>query len=181
MSNAFFSEKKYLNYFLTYILGIMIGTVLFNCLNMTEKNNIYIYYDYIYNRVSVKELMGIEYFKHVLLYRFKEVLLLIFLGLTRYKYIFYNAFLGFYGMKLSLLMCVTCVLKGKLALLCFPLLLFPQIIFQIIIICIILKDEMINYTLNGKVVKNLIKIFIILLCIVFCEAIINPVIIQNFV
>ena len=78
MKYAFFSERRSLNFLLSYIFGIMIGTVVFCCLDMTEKNNIYIYYDYIYNRVSVKELIGIEYFKHVFLYRFKEVLLLLF-------------------------------------------------------------------------------------------------------
>lgn len=179
MKYAFFSERKNLNFFLSYIFGIMIGTVVFNCLDMTEKNNIYIYYDYVYNRVSVKELMGIEYFKHVFLYRFKEILLLLFFGLTRYKNLFYNGFLAFYGIKISLLMCVISVLKGKLALLFFPLLLFPHIIFQAIIICQVLKGEMFNYTFNSKVFKSLGKIFIILLCVVFCEAIINPIVVNK--
>lgn len=181
MKYAFFEDKRNLNFILSYLIGIMLGTVIFNCLNMTEKNNLYIYSEYIYNRVNIKEFVGIEYFKHVFIYRLKEVLLLFFLGLTKYKYSFYNVFLTYYGVKISILMCALCVLKGIKALIWFPVLLFPQIIFQVIIICMILNIGMINYSFNKSLIKQIIKIFIYLFICSFSEAVLNPLFVNTFV
>lgn len=180
MVYAFFRDKRKFRILLCLVGGVVMGTVIFNCLNTTEQSRIYIYSNYISKRIISERYSSISYMRHVFLYRLKEVIVIAVLGLTPYRCFFHNAIVFYFGMKLSILMCLLTAVRGKMAFVCFPVLLFPQIIVQVLLIYYLIRIFDFDYDMYEKKAKKFLIIFVELIALVICESMINPIIVNTF-
>lgn len=183
MVYAFFEDKKKIRLMFTFLIGIMMGTVVFNCLNAHEQTKILIYSDYLSDRIQTDNFDRLSLLKHVFVYRFKEILILIILGLTQYRYIFHSGIVFYLGIKNSMFMCVLTVMKKEMAAVWFLLLMMPQIIVHAYLIYYIIRMYDGDYIINEKMGKwkRFLFIFLMLGFMSVLETFLNPLLIKCFV
>lgn len=183
MVYAFFEDKKKIRLMFTFLIGIMMGTVVFNCLNAHEQTKILIYSDYLSDRIQTGNFDRLALLRHVFVYRFKEILILIILGLTQYRYIFHSGIVFYLGIKNSLLMCMLTVMKKEMAAVWFLVLMMPQIIVHAYLIYYIIRMYDGDYVINEKMGKwkRFLFIFLMLGFMSVLETFLNPLLIKCFV
>lgn len=181
-----FSERRYKLYFiLWFLLGIILGTAVFNCLSINAKTDILIYGKYLSKKIEVNNVNKMDLFIYVLQYRFKELSIFIILGMTNFKKFFHAIVVSYLGIKVSVLLCSLTVLKGKMAIVWFMILMQPQAIVYIFIICFLLRffnrtgnDLNLNKKSLGKII-----LFVSSMTIIMCmlEAFVNPYLMNKIV
>lgn len=183
MVYAFFEDKKKIRLILTFLMGIVMGTVVFNCLNAHEQTKILIYSDYLSDRLKTGNFDQLAFLKYVFVYRFKEILILIILGLTQYRYIFHSGIIFYLGIKNSLFMCMLTVMKKEMAAVWFLVLMMPQIIVHAYLIYFIIRMYDSDYVINEKSGKWKRFLFILLMLgfMSVLETFVNPFLIKCFV
>lgn len=182
MVYAFFEDKKKIRLILTFLTGIIIGTVAFNCLNAHEQTKMLIYSDYLADRVQTGNFNRLSLLQHVFTYRLKEILILIILGLTQYRYIFHSGIVFYLGIKNSLFMCMLTVMKKEMAALWYMVLMMPQVLVYAYLIYYIIRMYDSDYVINerkGKF-KNFLFIFLMLGFMSVLETFVNPLLIKCF-
>lgn len=183
MVYAFFEDKVKIRLILTFLMGIIIGTVAFNCLNAHEQTKILIYSDYLSDRLRIGGFDRLALFKYVFVYRIKEILVLIILGMTQYRYIFHMGIIFYLGLKNSLFMCMLTVMKKEMAAVWYIVLMMPQIIVYAYLVYYIIRLYNCSYVINEKAGKWKQFLFIAMLLIFMCvlETFVNPMLIKCFV
>lgn len=71
MEYAFFKRKVHIFLIIGFILGVISGTILFNCLDVDSKNSLLIYYKYISRKMDLTDVNKSDYFFYVIKYRMK--------------------------------------------------------------------------------------------------------------
>ena len=176
-------RKTYIFLLMSMLLGVICGTVLFNCLNDVNKNNLVIYYNYIVGRMNFKEICEKDYFIYVLLSRTKEIIFLIVLGLTSYRVLFHSAFLWYFGVKNSILIGLFTVAKGSTGALWYLLFTQPHMILYIIIIWYLIKKmDFEDFTQRKQTgIREIFKLIIAIIVLSLTECFINIFIMSKFI
>ncbi len=151
MRYAFSVEKIILIFICSLLAGVVAGTVFMNCLNIDILSNLEIYGSYIGEKLCSTHINKIDFFQYIFVYRIKEILFIIILGLTSYRLMFHSAFLFYMGVKHSMLICMLTVIKRNTALLWYFAMTQPQTIIYVIIICYIIRKMDLN---REKTYKN---------------------------
>ena len=162
-----------------FLAGIVSGTLLFNSLGGEEQTRLYIYANYIAKRLKVRNIDKTALFRYVVNYRFRELLILLLLGMTRYRYLFHAGYVFYQGVKNAVLICLVTAVKGKWGLACFASMVFPQIIIYCWLLCYVIRI----FDLEGVLKKNekvkcaaVVMLLFGLMCLL--EAFVNPYVLR---
>lgn len=175
MKYAFSMEKIRFILVCSLMLGVIVGTVFINCLNMEILNNLEIYGHYINEKLYNTHINRMDFFKYIFMYRIKEMAFVIILGLTSYRVLFHSLFLFYLGIKNSLLICMLTLIKGKSAILCYIVMTQPQMILYIIILYRIMKrmDFNMDKGYRNSGFKEILSCIIGIVAMCFLESMIN--------
>lgn len=182
MIYAFFEDKKKVQLFFLFLTGVVIGTMAFHCLNAHEQTKMLIYSDYLSGRVQTGSVYGVRLFGHVLLYRSKEILVLIILGLTQYRFPFHCGIVCYLGIRNSLLVCMLTVMKEQMAIIWYFVLMMPQIILHAYLVYYIIRMFDFDYVITEQKgrMKKILSVFLLLLGMSLLEAFANPFLLKCF-
>ncbi|MBQ3665433.1 MAG: hypothetical protein II919_04940 [Lachnospiraceae bacterium] len=178
-----YHETKIIWLIVFFLTGIMAGTFLFNGLNLQEQTKLMIYSDYVADRIKMDNINQISLLKYVLLYRMKEILLLVMMGMTQYKLVLHSGYLFYLGVKNAVLLSIITAAYKRKAILYFAVISLPQMIVYVLLICYTMKLFHLEQTSyrgmkkNGKVIRMAALYFV--MC--FLEAFVNPLVISVFV
>ncbi len=168
-------DKKRVGMLLFFLCGVVSGTLIFNSLGFNEQTRLMIYSDYIARRIKLDNINKLSLFRYIIAYRFKEFVILIILGMTRYRYVFHMGYVFYQGVKNAALLCLVTVIKGKMAILYFFSLVFPQMIVYIFLICYIIKIfDFENLYRRIEKVKSIALIIVLFFVMCLLEAFVNP-------
>lgn len=183
MVYAFFGDKTKFRLTLTFLMGVIIGTVVFNCLNAHEQTKMLIYSDYLSGRFDTGNIDRWAFLKYVFVYRLKEILVLVILGMTQYRYLFHSGIIFYLGIKNSLFMCILTLMKKEMAAAWYLVLMMPQIVIYAYLIYYIITLYNCNYVVNERAGKwrRLLFIFLLLGSMSILETFVNPLLIKCFI
>lgn len=162
-----------------FLAGIVSGTLLFNSLGGEEQTRLYIYANYIAQRLRVRSIDKTALFKYVVNYRFRELLVILLLGMTRYRYLFHAGYIFYQGVKNAVLLCIVTVVKGKWGIACFATLVFPQIIVYLWLLCYVIQlFDFEGVSKKSEKIKCMAVVMAMFGLMCLLEAFVNPLLLE---
>lgn len=138
MKYAFFNNKIKFIFVSVFIVGIIIGTIIVNCMNKSIAMDFIVYYKYLVDKCRWTGIEFKSFYIFLLKKWLRELLILVILGLTSYKIIFHCIYVFYQGIKMSVLIALLTLINGPGGLPRYLVLYgFPQIIFTYLLINVI--------------------------------------------
>ena len=174
MKYAFFNNKIKVIFITSFVMGIVFGTVLVNCMNRNIATDFFVYYRYLIDKCKWTGIEFKSFYVFLLKKWLKEIVLLVILGLTSYKIIFHNMYILYQGIKMSVLISILTMMNGTSAIIYYLLIYgIPQIIFAYLVISIVNEMDFKSIRDVNRRVKTGLKWLAVIMMLALIESGIN--------